>query len=109
MMISSLLIFVSCTKEEDFLKNPSVQNSKVNVNLKTVGSNLRVWYDNGGDDYGCTGIGGSCLPDVIITPEAFAQIIPIFKSIQTDDSKEISETFLAEKDFLLKFFDENLI
>ena len=29
---------------------------------------LRVYYDNGGEDYGCNSSGGNCLPDVVITP-----------------------------------------
>ncbi len=27
---------------------------------------MRVWHDNGGDDFGCDGSGGTCLDDVII-------------------------------------------
>lgn len=53
----SILTLISCSKENerDSLNSPTEER-------KTA--NLRIYYDNGGNDYGCSGVGGNCLPDV---------------------------------------------
>jgi len=51
------LILIGCSKESRLEQFSTHEKS-----VKTT--QLRVFYDNGGDDYGCTGLGGNCLPDV---------------------------------------------
>lgn len=58
--VIGITIIFSCNKEEIISK----KNSSNNLQKEMV--QLRVYYDNGGDDYGCNSSGGNCLPDVII-------------------------------------------
>ena len=76
----ALLLFIisSCQKENISKTTPS---SKVSKDLNSVKSeyNTRIWYDNGGTDYGCSLAGGDCLDDVIVTPW-FGNLVTNFAS-----------------------------
>lgn len=75
-LFSAFCVFalVSCEKEED--KKNIDQSSR----LLNASSSLRVYYDNGGNDYGCKGSGGNCLPDVIVTAPKSYYFAPLFES-----------------------------
>ena len=64
--VSSFALLMSCEKEIEKNNNNSERVTVTENTLKA--SNLRLWYDNGGDNYVCAGSGGNCFPDIIVTP-----------------------------------------
>lgn len=62
-------IFSACTKKDVV---PTSSASTSTTKPQAMMSSLRVYYDNGGVGpfavYGCSGVGGNCLNDVVIRP-----------------------------------------
>jgi hypothetical protein len=61
--VIGITIIFSCNKKEEIISKKNNFN-----NLQKDMQQLRVYYDNGGEDYGCEGSGGNCLPDIIVRP-----------------------------------------
>ena len=62
-----VLVAFSCQNEENAV--PNVANTATAKNYSNRQSSLRIYFDNGGQIYGCAGAGGNCLSDVVIIHE----------------------------------------
>lgn len=81
--------FTSCEKEE--ISKQSNRQDKPVVNqedntAKIGGHNMRYYYDNGGNDYGCEGSSGNCYETVVVTPK-LADVINDIGDNNNDDGK----------------------
>jgi len=72
-----MLFAVSCNKQASDLPKPDVKTS-----IKSSGKMIRIkvsmrpiWIDDGDQYYGCFGIGGNCLPEVVIICNPLQQVI----------------------------------
>jgi hypothetical protein len=84
LVIAITTLIIGCKKSSQAPVNSSA-STETNVAVETDNSankwvastGLRVYYDNGGTDYGCNSSGGNCLDDVIVTPTfvAFIDVI----------------------------------
>lgn len=101
--VAILGLIASCNKEK---VEPTVRNSTMNTSINDSeekgsvmdkASGRRVWFDNGGKDYGCKGSGGNCLPDVIVTPKLMADIRGIGEVILHGNADEIKNEFNDKK------------
>ncbi|MNK24846.1 hypothetical protein D3C87_431610 [compost metagenome] len=87
-----LLVISSCQKKETITKTSSVSENQQTKSYR----NLRVWYDNGGKDYGCWLAGGNCLDDVIVTPWLADNITDFGNSTDQKAFASIHYTSLAK-------------
>lgn len=74
-----LLSIMSCEKD-NIVPKPTMESAKLqasnssDANLNQRASGMRMYFDNGkvpgvdGIDYGCSGSGGNCYPDVTVSP-----------------------------------------
>jgi len=75
-LVTLLLFAVSCNKQAIDTPEPDVSQT-IHASAKSIKikiSLLRFYHDDG-DYYGCDGIGGNCLPDVVIICNALQQTI----------------------------------
>ena len=96
-------VFFSCSTDNNEANENS--NNAANFHLKAQSNNLRVYYDNGGDDYGCSGSGGNCLPDVIITPNLHVMAEGIGNVLSAGSADEVQNFFQNNYDGLAQFID----
>lgn len=74
----------------------------------------RVWFDKGGNNFGCKEEPGNCLPDYdfiinkngINRTESFKEI---FNAVVSQDLKLISGVFSLHEQFLITFIEPNLV
>lgn len=89
MGIAIALVFASCQKEEITKQSDRQDKQIVNHNDNTAkvgGHNMRYYYDNGGNDYGCEGSSGNCYETVDVTPK-LADVINDIGDNNDDDGK----------------------
>lgn len=86
-----LLIATGCQKD-------SIRKSTANESCSdTKQQDLRVWWDTGrrpgidGQDFGCEGIGGNCLPDATVSPKEV--------SLLTDFGQSSNPEIFAENNY----------
>jgi len=96
-MMSSLLIaaavLFSCEKEEVKTNVESSNDVTDHSGVTKAASDMRIWYDHGGDDYGCHKSGGSCYPTVVITPSLGEDLGDITDVINTENEEDIISSF----------------
>lgn len=115
--MSLIVLFISsCQKESEALdvQNPveAVKTTKANPI-----SYLRTWYDNGGDDFGCRGINGTCSEDVIIAPPETNRALPnpkealnaVIEQVHADNTEGLIATIQANYDVLSDIFGESTL
>jgi len=94
----------SCQKAET---GPSIASKQL-VGGSAKGS-LRVYYDDGtipgteGVNYGCSGSGGNCLPDVVVTPGLSSDITNVFTAVYTGNQTSIETAFNTYQNSLLNY------
>ncbi len=90
-MIILFLFTASCQKETRSSKSEFTDEPISH----TKQQDLRMWWDSGripgieGVDYGCEGIGGNCLPEVVVTPKTAALLTDF---AQSTHSKSFAST-----------------
>ncbi|WP_286468046.1 hypothetical protein [Myroides sp. DF42-4-2] len=100
-------LVVSCEIDSNESTSNLYKESQIGDPPITQYPGLRVFYDNGGDNFGCDGINGNCLPDIIIT-------LPLQKNIINDiikisnDNVAVAKYFRNKKDLLKDFIDQNI-
>lgn len=95
------LALFGCQKED---LSPASENSgmRSKADQRTA---LRVYFDNGGSDYGCKGSGGNCLPDVVVTPHLRGAVNAVFGVVNSENPTAISHVFENYKDLLSRHMD----
>lgn len=102
------IALASCQKEQ-ITPNKILSNRNETLSTKKLVGNLRIYYDNGGSDYGCKGSGGNCLPDVVITSEIMANFNDIFDVLHSNNATAIRSVFNNQKEFLEEYIDTNIL
>ncbi len=97
----------SCEKEEI---QPTTSSTSFFTATEKANGTRRIWYDNGkipgedGIDFGCKGVGGNCLEDVVVKPSSFAVFEDLNNASNNDDLIEvkriISENFNTLSDYI---------
>ncbi len=102
-----MLLLASCQKDE--APAPLNDNNIVQATTKT-GTNGRVLHCTGCDQDGinckdcdCSGSGGNCLPDVVISGLHSASMDSVFTAIATKDKPTIKAAFLTNKGVLSNY------
>jgi hypothetical protein len=104
-----LIALVSCEKEQlnSDLSLSMDENLVVNNNKA---AKMRIFYDHGGNNYGCTGSGGSCADDVIVKPapkgEGFESL---FDAIYKNDTDKVISLFQKHGDYFIEYIDQEII
>ncbi|MBS1936992.1 MAG: hypothetical protein JSS84_04185 [Bacteroidetes bacterium] len=100
------LLFASCQKEEEAL--PTNGDGLVAATVKA--SSYRVLYCTGCDQNGlncqqcsCSGSGGNCLPDVVVSRMDRPQVDNVFTAIGTGVQATIVSAFTSNKSVLAKY------
>lgn len=99
---------VGC-KKTDLSKN----EENVSTSILTAKANGRVYFDNGdpngveGIDYGCSGSGGGCLPEVTVKPSIVNPVKNVYYS--AGNNSLVSTIFTNNKiDFFEIFGEQNV-
>ena len=103
-----LFAFLSCSK--DRLTNSSPENEGVNQNSNNQAlfkSALTIFYDNGGDDYGCKGVPGNCSGIVPVYPKGI--INNIFNIVNGQDGVAIVNVFTNQYNVLKGLMDSRIL
>lgn len=95
---------VSCSTDNNEA-NENANTTAADFQLKAQSGSLRVYYDNGGDDYGCKGSGGNCLPDVIVTPNVHQMAESIDNIVSAGSPDELNNFFQENYEGLMEFID----
>jgi hypothetical protein len=108
-LILATIMLTSCEKEEVTRNQSSSEENNIHseeVVNKAAGS-LRIYYDNGGDDFGCAGSGGNCYPTVTITPSVAVDLGDVIDGVNTGDEDVIRHSFLNNESLLIKLLGSN--
>ena len=105
------IIFASCHKDQLDPTTPTCTDvtSASGTAKRLIGSTYRVYYDNGGTDYGCKGTGGNCLDDVVVTPNISARFKNIIAVLHSDNPKAITNVLVNHKEFLEQYIDKDIL
>lgn len=117
-----MTLITSCEKEEvsSLITDASIQEQQVNTikinssndselensvnEARAVRENETTYYDNGGDDYGCSGSPSDCDTPVIIIGSAHFNIIDnLFQVAGESNSSNIREYIESNFDILSQF------
>ncbi|MDD2412863.1 MAG: hypothetical protein PHN55_12825 [Dysgonamonadaceae bacterium] len=103
-----IVAFTSCTKEN--LVNTTTRKADLNTNTKAATQPvMRIWYDNGGSDYGCIKGKGNCLPTTDIVADKIKLINNLFCVVKSANQPEIIHFFKENRDELSLFFEKETI
>lgn len=99
---------VSCKKE---VLTPTSSQSQIQSQTPTSSSArgafyFRVFYDNGGQDYGCRGSGGNCADDIVVSAHIKGAINGVFGSLHSGNDIAIQTVFENYKNVLINHMDE---
>jgi hypothetical protein len=90
-------VMIGCEKDESISPVDSNDNDNIEASkTKSLPNNKahgRVYYDNGGNDYGCSGSGGNCLDDVIVEAALGPAMEDIIIVVNTNNQPAIQEEF----------------
>lgn len=105
LLISALsFMFFNCEKEEEI----------TNSNQRIVIGTITTFYDNGGNDYGCSGAPTDCVPEIIVTPKGLTKsfqstIAPLINAINIQDVGRVQTIFRDNQADLLNYFEQQII
>jgi len=87
-----LLLFVaSCSKQA--IDTPKPDTTTIHASAKSIKIRISLrprYYDRGGDQYGCEGIDGNCLPEVVVVCTPLKQTM---QAVDDNDSDSIITIF----------------
>lgn len=87
------------------------QEAKTSVTRKDKSGGTRIYYDNGGTDYGCgcRDCGGNCLDDVILSapkPKGFTEAL---RTMSAGTPTEIRDAFLEHRSELIQYISARIV
>lgn len=83
-------LVTSCSKQDSFTAENISEIEDFSMPQSFGG--MRVWYDNGGNDFGCSGSGGTCFDDVVI----LGLVANDLQTITEETDKNVAETIVAK-------------
>lgn len=107
-LVCAALTLAGCQKEQTHPNGTST----IGALDETKSASYRVYFDNGaqpgveGQDYGCAGSGGNCLPDVVVTASLKPAIDNVFTAVYTNNDATIRSAFSANRTALLNYVDK---
>ncbi len=106
----TLLVFLSCETDHT-LSNEVVENRiKLHDPPVTQFPDLAMYYDYGGDNFGCEGNNGNCLPTIVIAVPAYQSAIDrLFDVVLHQDQQFVREYILRDKKTLLRLLDLKMV
>jgi len=105
----AFILLLSCTKSAENHLTPSLPEYSGKPDVKNRTKDLRVYYDEGGENYGCRGTGGNCLPTVIVTPARKGAMDDIFSKLRMASWSGKKNIFSANSQLLQEFLPAGLI
>lgn len=118
-MLSSLMVIaammISCEKEEVNVKDDKSKQDSTVATVEKKAADLKIWYDNGdpdgvdGEDYGCHKSGGSCYPEVVITPSTGDDLGDVIDDVNTEDREVIISSFQNNESLLNDLFGTDVV
>jgi PBP1b-binding outer membrane lipoprotein LpoB len=110
-LMAIAMVMVSCDKEDakdvftDNHENTVLQEPPI-----TQFPDLRVFFDYGGDNFGCEGIHGNCLPDVSMGDIGYQQVIDKVVDIAANQRyTDISRYFQNNRDLISRIIDKDIV
>lgn len=104
-VLTALLGVFSCQTDESASSESTTNHAKM--------YDMRIYYDFGGTDYGCSGSGGNCLDDVEIEcyiSEDLIEDVPIYVPVELPKPPiSFKDHVRANRDIFVQYFKPELI